>query len=604
MAKLKFKMQIKEKLALFIGVLLGTVILLLSAISYFNLDKAYKQAISAKQDDYDSRIKVAVESIIGVLNVNYERYLNGEITEQDALESAKKILRDTRYEDGGYLWAYTEDGECIVHMDPEIEGTQRYNITDPKGNYYVRNIIAAGNQSEGGYTEYYMKSPTQEETSQKRAFTMKFEPYGWYISTGNYYDEINDTIAKLRQQSAASHINLLIISFVTAAVGVAITFFGLNQLTGPLSNVARRLQLLAEGDAHTPPVSISNTKDEMQTLTQASETLILAIQSIVNDLTAHMKNIAKGDLTTPITRQYVGDFLPIQDSLGEIYLSLTHALSNISVSAETVNSGATQVSATAQALASGATEQAASAEELSASITTISNQANHIAEIVKQASEGMAKTAVGAEDGHDKMERLLKSIEMIQNSSKQISGITNAIQDIAHQTNILALNAAIEAARAGAAGKGFAVVADEVRNLAGKSAESAKRTAALIEHSMEEVAESLRLAKETLTSTEYASAEILILQNILEDINSDAQGQAAAITQITMGVEQISAVIQTNAATAEESSASSEELSAQAAILKDAISNFKFETDLISHETARELSHDLIRLESINKYLY
>ena len=61
---------------------------------------------------------------------------------------------------------------------------------------------------------------------------------------------------------------------------------------------------------------------------------------------------------------------------------------------------------------------------------------------------------------------------------------------------------------------------------------------------------------------------------MMESIAKASHEQAEAITQITIGIDQISSVVQTNSATAEESAAASQELSEQADMLKQLVAKF------------------------------
>ena len=135
-------MQVTGKLVLFVSVMVMLIIFTLTAIFYTSLDRVYQNWIDSSYQNYDLNIKTAAENLVSVLNVNYERYQSGEITEKEALDNAKAIVRNTRYNDGnGYFWADTSTGLCAVHMNPEYEGKERYDEKDLAGDYYIRNFI-------------------------------------------------------------------------------------------------------------------------------------------------------------------------------------------------------------------------------------------------------------------------------------------------------------------------------------------------------------------------------------------------------------------------------------------------------------------------------
>jgi len=158
-------------------------------------------------------------------------------------------------------------------------------------------------------------------------------------------------------------------------------------------------------------------------------------------------------------------------------------------------------------------------------------------------------------------------MKQINDSSGKISKIIKVIDEIAFQTNILALNAAVEAARAGEAGMGFAVVADEVRNLAQRSAQAAKDTAALIEESIatsNEGSTQLQRVADVVGSITEAANKVKVL---VDEVNIGSQEQAKGIEEIARALTEMDKVTQGTAASAEQSASASQEMSAQAQAL-------------------------------------
>lgn len=318
-----------------------------------------------------------------------------------------------------------------------------------------------------------------------------------------------------------------------------------------------------------------NGQDELGRMAQNIRNTNAIITSYIHDITEKLNLLSQGDLCFSMDLDYVGDFNAIKNAILKTLSSLNQTLVLIDTAAGQVNTGTEQVSSGAQALAAGSTEQASSIEELSASLTSITAQANRNSENVKKATQYVEQTSLNVKNGGAHMQQLTAAMDNIGSASDQITNITKVIEDIAFQTNILSLNAAIEAARAGTAGKGFSVVADEVRNLAAKSAEAAKQTAELIQHSVSAVEDGTQITKKTAQILKDIDETTGLISDIVNKINTATAEQASSIEEVRIGLEQVSAVVQTNAATAEENSAASEEMSAQAYTLREEVGKFQ-----------------------------
>lgn len=576
MLKEKDVFGLKTKLVLLVSILLIGSIIVISAISYVKMNSAYNGNISELQNGFDTKIKTAVEDLVSVLQVNYQRYLDGEITEQQALENAKKIVRDTRYDDGdGYFWADSADGICVIHMNTENEGLQRYNYKDQKGNYYIRNLIAAGNKEKGGFTEFYYNKPGKTEAIKKRAFTMCFKPYGWYISTGNYYDDMNTSINEIKHEKNMAMMIILISCIGICIIGILMAFFIAKKIADPISGVTNRLKLLAGGDLKTEPAPVSQSKDEAGLLTKAAESVILQLRGVIKDITEQLHEVSEGNMTAPVDYEYIGDYIPILNSIQNIKKSLNSTLLTIETSAGQVSASADNISSMAQYLASGASEQSSSIEEVSSSIGSVSDKAKINAENAEHTAQDVEDTTASIMESDLAMKKMIESMSDIKNTTDQISEVTSLIESIAFQTNILALNASIEAARAGAMGKGFAVVAEEVRVLAEKSSDAAKQTEELIITSQNAVSQGANVTNQMSDIVKRSVQKMQSMKEAIIHIGKNSEEQAKAINELNNSISNITNVVQTNASTAQESAASSQELSAQTSILYQELAKFR-----------------------------
>jgi hemerythrin-like metal-binding protein len=231
-------------------------------------------------------------------------------------------------------------------------------------------------------------------------------------------------------------------------------------------------------------------------------------------------------------------------------------------------SATSHVSSTSQLLAEGASQQAASLEETGASLEELSSMTKRNADNAQKANLLARQTSQAADKGVADTQAMNAAMKDVQAASGDITKIIRTIDEIAFQTNILALNAAVEAARAGEAGMGFAVVADEVRNLAQRSAQAARETAAKIKGAIDKTTQAVRISGTVAETLNDIVAKVRQVDELVAEVSSASGEQNKGLSEINATIGQIDKVTQSTAANAEECAASAEELNAQAQLMK------------------------------------
>lgn len=353
-----------------------------------------------------------------------------------------------------------------------------------------------------------------------------------------------------KKQTYTSLVLYIALTILGAIVAIWLSKKTSTGILTPMREIELCMNNMAQGNLHTQ-ITYSS-QNELGNVCEATRVTRDKLTRYIENITDVLKELENRNLTHEPGDDYVGDFLPIRESLISIIEFLHENIGQIQDNCQEVKEMSLHVQVQSETIQSGAKTQTSTITSLTDSIHTISDYATDNAEQATKLQEIFSAMISCVCEAQYKMDGLKEHVSSIEEQSNQISNIIQVIETIARKTRLVALNATIEAAHASNAGGTFLVVANEMTNLSAQCMEAASTIKPFIQTTLNNInkcSESASVTSESLGYTVNISNQ---MHTLVSNIHSSSQMQHSLVEQITATLPRVTKIANENEHSAEE----------------------------------------------------
>ncbi|MBN2618808.1 MAG: methyl-accepting chemotaxis protein [Spirochaetales bacterium] len=517
-------------------------------------------------------LKTASDKGKNIVEHYYNKFLQGELTKDQAMEEIRKIVLDPQFGkvgDTGYLAIVSGNGVLAVH--PKSEGV---NVSG--ASFWPKVQESLNSKDKEGYFEYDWQNTDETAPRKKVGYITYFEPWDLIIWPASYKSEFKSLIDINDFKEELLNVGTLFGGYSYVLDGTGTLIAHKEKENENISNYDFVKKMLLQKNGRLEYLW-ANTEEEEPTLrimyfSYVEELDWLVCVGVVKSILYEPLNFVnllivigcivaiiiflglsiiigkmisnkinkfqtifeisnKGDLTPtyqstayPIFRDeidimgldfnnFIGGYKEVLNNLRAITDKIVELIQNLSSSSQETSSIANQQAAAVKEIVSTMEDVDQLSKSIEKKIQEITNIADNTQTIVKSGFEKVTESITKMEEINDANKVTINGIKFLSEQIDNIWNIVNMINGIADQTKIIAFNAELEASAAGEAGKNFQIVATEIRRLADSTVHSTNEI-------KERITEIQKSSDQLILTSEDGTEKIKEGNNLTKDINS------------------------------------------------------------------------------------
>ena len=517
------------------------------------------------KDMVEEELKLAVEQ----LNSEMSQVWDGDWSndggtiykgEQNVMAEYEEIMDDLKAQTGvEYSLFYGSERVITTLKDSSGKKATGYKVSDT----IVSHVIT-------GLQEFYIQTQPAGATE---------EYYCYYMPLKNTDGKAIGMVFAGRESDSVKNkiLNIIIgMVIISAILTVAISVFGIviaNKSSEKMRAIADELGNLSKGELKLNiDQSSIDRNDEIGLLADGAKTLSEKLGEVIRSTMEMSQELKRSGA-----------------ELSESASHASNASGQVSEAVEEISKGAVSQAESVETAAGNTQDIGKDIEEVSDNCQQLNGYATEMKASCESAMEALTKLIEQSTQVQASVHDIGDTINSTNESAKEISKFTQAITDIASQTNLLSLNASIEAARAGDAGKGFAVVATEIGQLAIQSSNSAEEIKKIVDKLLADAEASVEVMERLNTSFEQQSEQLddtktnmQSMANNVVNVSGSADNIAEHVDKLSVAkdklveiISDLSAISEENAASSEETNASMQELNATFSVITESASKLQ-----------------------------